>query len=149
MLISTHNARVIDTYDAVGGSCLCLAARKAARSLSRRYDEALRPFGLTSGQFSVLVAVAQDAPLGMTGLARELGMDRTTLTAALKPLERDGLVSRFVDTNDRRARRWGLTASGRATLAAAMPAWRLVQAATVARAGADVATLRANIQALA
>ena len=72
--------------------CLCLHAQRAARALARRFDAAFRPLGLTSGQFSLLNALNRPEPPAMGAVAAVLAMDRTTLTAALKPLERRGLV---------------------------------------------------------
>src|ERR1700693_3094939 len=76
----------------VRDTCLCLHMQRAARALARRFDEALRPVGLTNGQFSLLMALNRPAPPPMGPVASLLAMDRTTLTAALKPLERRGLV---------------------------------------------------------
>src|ERR1700726_1660252 len=73
--------------------CLCLHVQRAARALARRFDEALRPVGLTNGQFSLLMSLNRPEPAGMASVATLLAMDRTTLTAALKPLERRGLVT--------------------------------------------------------
>src|SRR3954469_8623422 len=82
--------------------CLCFAAQRAARALARRFDEALRPAGLTSGQFSLLMSLNQPQPPSVGSIARLLGMDRTTLTANLKPLERQGLMETAVDPADGR-----------------------------------------------
>jgi DNA-binding MarR family transcriptional regulator len=103
--------------------CLCLAAQRAARALARRFDEALRPVGLTSGQFSLLMSLNRPKPPTMGMVAETLAMDRTTLTANLKPLERRGLVRIAVDPADRRGRRLSLTDEGRSVLAAATPIW--------------------------
>ena len=59
--------------------CLCLAAQRAARTLARRFDEALRPAGLTSGQFSLLMSLNQSRPPSIGAVAGLLAMDRTTL----------------------------------------------------------------------
>jgi len=112
----------------VRDACLCLHAQRAARALARRFDEALRPFGLTNGQFSLLMALNRPEPPTLGEVARTLAMDRSTLTAALKPLARDGLVDVSVDPRDRRGRRLALTASGHARLEAALPAWRTLHA---------------------
>src|ERR1700683_2193650 len=72
--------------------CLCLHVQRAARALARRFDEALRPVDLTNGQFSLLMSLNRPKPPAMGAVASLLAMDRTTLTAALKPLERRGLV---------------------------------------------------------
>lgn len=59
----------------------------------------------------------------MGPVAELLAMDRTTLTAALKPLERRGLVKVFPDPSDRRSRILKLTIKGRNLLARALPVW--------------------------
>lgn len=104
--------------------CLCLAAQRAARALARRFDLALRPVGLTNGQFSLLNALNQPSPPALGRIAAFLAMDRTTLTAALKTLERQGLVQSRPDEKDRRTRRVALTDAGHARLAEAIPLWR-------------------------
>ena len=107
----------------VRDTCLCLHAQRAARALARHFDEALRPCGLSNGQFSLLMSLNRpDAP-GMAETADVLAMDRTTLTAALKPLQRRGLVRVEADPDDRRSRRLVLTDSGLALLARALPIW--------------------------
>jgi DNA-binding MarR family transcriptional regulator len=103
--------------------CLCLHVQRAARALARRFDEALRPFGLTNGQFSLLMSLNRPKPPAMGSVASLLAMDRTTLTAALKPLERRGLVKVKSDRLDRRSRLMQLTAKGQHLLASAVPTW--------------------------
>ena len=107
--------------------CLCLHARRAARALARRYDEALRPSGLTNGQFSLMMSLNRPEPPTMGDVSALLAMDRTTLTANLKPLERRGLVQVTVDGADKRSRRLALTEAGREVLAKAVPLWRQAQ----------------------
>ncbi|WP_022719632.1 MarR family winged helix-turn-helix transcriptional regulator [Rhodopseudomonas sp. B29] len=113
----------------VRDSCLCLHAQRAARALARRFDVALAPAGLTSGQFSLLMSLNRPEPPTVGSVAALLAMDRTTLTANLKPLQGRGLVKITVDPDDRRARRLHLTAAGRKALAAAVPIWRQLHAA--------------------
>jgi DNA-binding MarR family transcriptional regulator len=103
--------------------CLCLHVQRAARALARRFDEALRPIGLTNGQFSLLMSLNRPEPAGIAAVAGLLAMDRTTLTAALKPLERRGLVTVARDPSDRRGRQLSLTREGEALLDSAMPIW--------------------------
>jgi DNA-binding MarR family transcriptional regulator len=103
--------------------CLCLHVQRAARALARRFDEALRPVGLTQGQFSLLTSLNRAEPPTIGTVAALLALDRTTLTANLKPLTRRGLVKVKVDHADKRSRRLVITAAGRALLAAAAPIW--------------------------
>jgi DNA-binding MarR family transcriptional regulator len=108
----------------VRDSCLCLHVQRAARALARRFDDALRPLGLTNGQFSLLMSLNRPEPAGMSSVATLLAMDRTTLTAALKPLQRRGLLDVAPDPADRRARLMTLTPKGRKLLARAVSIWK-------------------------
>jgi DNA-binding MarR family transcriptional regulator len=114
----------------VRDNCLCLHVQRAARALARRFDEALRPLGLTQGQFSLLTSLNRPEPPSIGSVSNLLAMDRTTLTANLKPLERRGLVKVAVDKEDRRGRRLSLTAKGKALLGAAAPVWEETHAET-------------------
>lgn len=108
--------------------CLCLHLQRAARAVARTFDAALQPLDLTNGQFSILMALNRpDAPR-LSDVAALLAMDRTTLTASLKPLQRRALLEVVVDEADRRSRRLRLTEAGRDRLAAAVPIWRSVHA---------------------
>jgi DNA-binding MarR family transcriptional regulator len=130
--------------------CLCFAAQRAARALARCFDEALRPVGLTSGQFSLLMSLNRPQPPTVGAVATLLGMDRTTLTANLKPLEREGLVESTADPADRRGRLLALTAKGKRKLKAALPIWRQTHAEIDGHlVPADGETLRAGLRALA
>ncbi len=104
--------------------CLCLHLQRAARVIARRFDDALRPFGLTNGQFSLLMSLNRPDSPRIGDVAPLLAMDRTTLTANLKPLERRGFVEVRADPDDRRTRRLHLTETGRDLLADAVPVWR-------------------------
>lgn len=113
----------------VRDACLCLHTQRAARALARRFDTALKPVGLTNGQFSLLMSLNRPHPPTLGSVAALLAMDRTTLTANLKPLERQGFVVTQADPADRRARLLQLTPDGRAILAKALPIWRRLHAA--------------------
>jgi len=119
----------LETTHEVRDACLCLHLQRAARALARRFDDALRPIGLTNGQFSLMISLNRPEPPGMASVASLLGMDRTTLTAALKPLQRRGLLKITADPKDRRGRIMTLTAKGRNLLVRAVPVWRSTHAA--------------------
>ncbi len=132
----------------VRDTCLCLAAQRAARVLARRFDEALRPLDLTNGQFSLLMSLNRPEPASIGAVASLLAMDRTTLTANLKPLERRGLLETRVDAADRRSRRIVLTPAGHAVLARALPIWIREHAAVEKRLAAPE-ELRSGLRDLA
>lgn len=133
----------------VRDTCLCLHTQRAARALARRFDEALRPLGLNNGQFSLLMALNRAQPPRLGQVAELLVMDRTTLTAKLKPLVRRGLVEVSADEADRRIRHLVLTPAGRAALAAAVPVWQREHAAVERLlSGSDGDRLRSDLRAL-
>jgi DNA-binding MarR family transcriptional regulator len=133
----------------VRDSCLCLHVQRAARTLARRFDEALRPLGLTNGQFSLMMSLNRPKPPGMATVASLLAMDRTTLTAALKPLRRRGLLKVTADPEDGRGRLMTLTVKGRKLLTRAVPVWKNTHTAVEALLGDGGSDrLRNNLRAL-
>lgn len=132
----------------VRDTCLCLHVQRAARALARRFDEALRPFGLTNGQFSLLMSLNRPEPPNMGSVASLLAMDRTTLTAALKPLERRGLVAISSGTDDKRSRLMSLTPEGRRVLARAVPLWQATHRAVADDLGGTADRLLGDLRRL-
>ena len=128
--MSTRDQLPLALTHQVRDHCLCLHVQRAARALARRFDDALRPVGLTQGQFSLLMSLNRPEPPSIGEVSNLLALDRTTLTANLKPLQRRGLVKVKVDAADKRGRRLILTAAGRAVLVAAAPIWKRTHAQT-------------------
>jgi DNA-binding MarR family transcriptional regulator len=148
--MSNANVLSFETTRFVRDTCLCLHLQRATRTVARRFDEALRPLGLSSGQFSLLMSLNRPEPPTIGSVASLLAMDRTTLTANLKPLARRGLVSVEVDAADRRNRRLVLTAAGQALLAAALPVWQHEHRAIEdLLSGLDPERLRSELRSLA
>jgi DNA-binding MarR family transcriptional regulator len=148
--MSNHEPLPFETTIKVRDTCLCLHLQRAARAVARHFDELMRPAGLTSGQFSILMSLNRPEPPTIRSVAELLAMDRTTLTANLKPLERRRLVRIRVDAADRRTRRLVLTAAGRRHLIAALPAWENGHAMIEpVLAGASANRLRADLRSLA
>lgn len=145
--MSKRHALPFSTTLHVRDTCLCLHTQRAARAVARRFDEALRPAQLTSGQFSLLMSLNRPDPPRLGEVATLLAMDRTTLTANLKPLERRGLVTVTVDDADKRGRRLVLAPAGRAALAGALPLWEQMEAVLEGLVP-DADRLRSDLQAL-
>lgn len=133
----------------VRDTCLCLHLQSAARVVARHFDEALRPLGLTNGQFSLLMSLNRPEPPSIGNVSAVLAVDRTTLTANLKPLEHRGLLTVTIDKADKRSRRLTLTPAGRTLLAKAYPVWKRTHAEIerlLTRSDPD--DLRADLRAL-
>jgi len=119
----------------IGRACLSLNLKRAARLVSRRYDEALRPLGLTAGQFSIMTVLLDSEAMSITAVAEVLGMDRTTLTRNLRPLRKRHLIESVEDPEDRRSHGIVLTKSGASLLEAAIPLWEKAQKENLKRLG--------------
>lgn len=132
----------------VRDACLCMHVQRAARALARHFDEAFRPLNLTNGQFSLLMSLNRPKPASMSRVAGFLAMDRTTLTAALKPLVRRKLIKIISDPEDARARLIELTPGGKKLLARAVPIWRASHGALEKGLGRPVAALNSELRHL-
>jgi DNA-binding MarR family transcriptional regulator len=116
--------------------CACFNLRKAARAITHLYDEMLRPTGLRTTQFTLLVATKMLEPITVTRLAKIGVMDRTTLTRNLRPLEKQGLIQIALG-KDQRTRVVTLTPEGQKALARALPLWRKAQTRVIKELGQE------------
>ena len=116
---STELGQVVST-------CACFNLRKANRVITQHFDKILKPSGLLITQFTILVAVKIAKSATINELAEGLGMDRTTLTRNLKPLEREGWL-KSKPGQDQRTRVVSLTTDGEMILEKALPLWRQAQ----------------------
>jgi DNA-binding MarR family transcriptional regulator len=126
--------------------------RKASRRLTQLYDDALKPSGLRSTQYTILYEIERrsEQPPTMAELASALAMDRSTLGHNLRPLERDRLIALQEGDEDRRQRHAVLTSRGKAKLLAAEPFWQKAQDRFDAVFGDDeAADLRATLLGIA
>lgn len=134
----------------VATSCLCLRVQRAGRAIGRRFDAALRPFGLNNWQFSLLMSLNRPEPPSVNDLAEQLVTDRTTLTKNLQVLERRGLLGIQPDARDGRVKRILLTRTGRDLLTEALDHWRTAnEAVKVSIPPESLAPLRAGLDAIA
>ncbi|NBZ88618.1 MarR family winged helix-turn-helix transcriptional regulator [Stagnihabitans tardus] len=114
----------IELVHQIRDSCLCLATQRAARVLARRFDRLFAPLGITNGQFSMMVALTGQWRPKLSELAQFLAMDQATMTAAVKTLEKRGLLTLAPDEADGRIRRPVLTEEGRKVVTEAAPLWK-------------------------
>ena len=112
--------------------CVCTAARRRSRELTRAFEKAMRGSGVRGTQFTLLATLVQTGPLPTTRLADFLGLERTTLTRNLRPLIRDGLV-RVEEGEDRRVHKVAITEKGEEAARRAFPFWRQAQDAALSR----------------
>ena len=112
--------------DQADPACLGFIVRRAARAITKRYDEALSPFELNLSQYNLLTVMAKAGLRSLSEIGALSTTDRTTLNRSLGLLEAQGLVESNKG-RDKRTRRFVLTQVGRERLKAAQQAWRSVQ----------------------
>jgi DNA-binding MarR family transcriptional regulator len=121
----------------IAGYCACQKLRVASRKVTRMYDDAIRSVGIVPTQFTLLAVVGRSEAVTITELAENLGMERTTLSRNLKPLERDGLISVSAE-GYRRSRSVQLSDKGVTVLGKALPLWKDAQATLKKQLGTDI-----------
>ena len=121
----------------LGPACLAFRARRLSRTISRLYDEELRPIGLRCAQLTLLSVIDQLGPVSPRDLCAALDMDKSTLSRNVGVLCRAGWVREEADRQDERRVHLCLTAGGRRKLAGAEPAWRRAQARARALLGPE------------
>jgi DNA-binding MarR family transcriptional regulator len=129
MHIYSRNMRSLDL-------CNCFTVRQAARRITRLYEKHLAPVHLTSAQFSILAALGEEPQMTMNTLADAMGMDRTTLLRAIKPLQRDQLLLSQRGSEDPRQLLLSLSAAGKRKLEAGIRLWEAAQAEFETQVGA-------------
>ena len=126
----------LSNYQESQARCACFNLRRAARAVTQFYEGFLQETGLRVTQLSILFASYLTGEVTVSHLADELGMDRTTLTRNLKPLQDQGLIS-VKQGNDRRTKAITLTLKGKELLIRALPRWKEAQEQLVRRLGRD------------
>jgi len=117
--------------------CMCLASRRAARRITRRFDRVLRPLGLRTTQFTLLAALYLGGPRSIGALAELLDAERSTVSRNLALAEEHGWVALRADDTDARTRLARITTPGERLLQTAFPVWRNVQSELVRELGPE------------
>jgi DNA-binding MarR family transcriptional regulator len=121
--------------------CSCSAVRQAARHLTRLYDDALAPLGMSLNQFSIMSKLSRLGPQMIQDLADLLVMDRSTLGHLLRPLERRGWLTIHVAETDKRQHAIALTTAGKAHMKKAKRLWAQAERSFERAFGEDHALL--------
>jgi DNA-binding MarR family transcriptional regulator len=116
--------------------CACASLRRAARAVTQAYDAELRATGMNPTQFGLLLFLSRFGEMTQGELSELLAIDTTTLTRTLEPLRKSGWI-RARPGDDRRERRWSLTAGGERKRAEAATHWEAAQARLRSRIGSD------------
>lgn len=116
--------------------CVCTVVRKAARSLKRRYEDAVSASGVSITQFAILRAIERGGEVELSRLADELVMERTSLYRTLGPLIKNGAVV-VAPGNKGRTKTVRLSVEGESLIERALPLWSRVQSNVVDQIGSE------------
>lgn len=123
-------------YPKPSSPCNCMNIRRAARAVSQFYDSVLEPGGISLNQFGMLNVIDSMQSPGISELAGEFRVDRTTMNRNLKPLLEKGLICQR-QGSDARRKEIVLTESGHSALQRGMELWLEAQKSLELYLGAD------------
>jgi DNA-binding MarR family transcriptional regulator len=121
----------------INQACVLMRTRLISRVMTAIYDEGLRPFGIGSPQFTLLVIIGSMEPATRAEIGRHLHQDRSTLTRNLKLILSEGWAAETQNEASGRARPLALTKAGKNLVRDAAPAWRAAQSRAAAVLGKD------------
>jgi DNA-binding MarR family transcriptional regulator len=111
--------------EAVSG-CIATRLRLTTRVITKVYDDALRPFGLTVSQMALLAVAADRGVIRQSEVGAQLQFDNSTLSRNLERMRSNGWLDEVVEA-DARVHTHRLSESGQSLLERVMPAWRTAQ----------------------
>jgi DNA-binding MarR family transcriptional regulator len=116
----------LEIAETSSATCVALRARRMSRIITRIYDDAMRPLGMTASQFTLLTEVAKQDGVTAVEIGGDLDIEKSTLSRNLKRL----CALKLIDMDPpagRRGRGLHLTDKGEAALRSAFPIWRATQ----------------------
>ena len=131
-----ETASIADIAEMTAGSCVATRVRQLSRIVTRVYDDAMRPLGITASQYTLLAQLAARDAITAVEIGHELDIEKSTLSRNLKRLLALGHINMDPPAG-RRGRGLHLTVKGQAVLKDAFPVWQDAQKRTVSAMGAE------------
>jgi DNA-binding MarR family transcriptional regulator len=131
-----ETASIADIAEMTAGACLATRVRQLSRIITRVYDDAMRPLGITASQYTLLAQLAARDSITAVEIGHDLDIEKSTLSRNLKRLLALGHITMDPPAG-RRGRGLHLTAKGQAVLKDAFPIWQDAQKRTIAAIGAE------------
>lgn len=133
---SSDAANITDIAASAAATCLATRVRQLSRIVTRVYDDAMRPLGITASQYTLLAQLASRDGITAVEIGHELDIEKSTLSRNLKRLLALGHIIMDPPAG-RRGRGLHLTPKGQAVLKEAYPVWQATQSRTIAAMGSD------------
>jgi len=133
---ATDVASIADIAEVTAGACLATRVRQLSRIITRVYDDAMRPLGITASQYTLLAQLAARDSITAVEIGHGLDIEKSTLSRNLKRLLALGHINMDPPAG-RRGRGLHLTPKGQTVLKDAFPIWQDAQKRTIGAIGAD------------
>lgn len=133
---SAESHNITDIAASTAATCLATRVRQLSRIITRVYDDAMRPLGITASQYTLLAQLASRDGITAVEIGHELDIEKSTLSRNLKRLLALGHIIMDPPAG-RRGRGLHLTPKGQAVLKEAYPVWQAAQSRTIGVMGAD------------
>ncbi len=127
---------ISDIAESTAATCLATRVRQLSRIITRVYDDAMRPLGITASQYTLLTQLASRDGITAVEIGHELDIEKSTLSRNLKRLLALGHIVMDPPAG-RRGRGLHLTPKGQAVLKGAYPVWLDAQRRTTGIMGAE------------
>ena len=127
---------ILDIAENTGATCLATRVRQLSRIVTRVYDDAMRPLGITASQYTLLAQLASRDGITAVEIGYGLDIEKSTLSRNLKRLLALGHIVMDPPAG-RRGRGLHLTAKGSTMLKDAYPIWQQSQSRTTAVMGSE------------
>lgn len=132
----SDNSSIADIANATATMCLATRVRQLSRIVTRVYDDAMRPLGITASQYTLLAQLAARDGITAVEIGHELDIEKSTLSRNLKRLLVLGHIVMDPPAG-RRGRGLHLTPKGQVVIRDAYPVWQAAQDRAVAAMGPD------------
>lgn len=126
----TQPADITEIAENTSAACISTRIRQLSRIITRVYDDALRPLGITASQFTLLTQLAQQDGITAVEIGHALDIEKSTLSRNLKRLLQDGFLTMDPPAG-RRGRGLHLTPKGEIVIQQGFPVWREAQTRTI------------------
>lgn len=139
-----ETASIDDIAEMTAGACLATRVRQLSRIITRVYDDAMRPLGITASQYTLLAQLAARDAITAVEIGHELDIEKSTLSRNLKRLLALGHINMDPPAG-RRGRGLHLTPKGQTILKDAFPVWQDAQKRTIGIMGAESRNILDNL----
>jgi len=128
------NDALTSPVETIKSRCLAVRIRLLNRTITKIFNEALRPLGVKVNQLNVLMVVAKHEPISPGDVSRRLNMEKSTMSRNIDRMRTRGWLN-VSDGHSPRTQILKLSSAGRKMIERSLPFWEKAQAKTESMLG--------------